>query len=77
MNNFPHREPISLSTAFSSAGAATVVSALWPVDDELTRQLFGDFYAALARGSSPQAALREAQRRTAAAHPASHDWPPS
>ena len=70
----PGSEPISLATAFSSAGAATVLSALWPADDEETREMFDFFYSQLARGRSPGEALREAQELSRKQHPKSRNW---
>jgi CHAT domain-containing protein len=70
----PGAEPISLATAFASAGAQSVLSALWTVDDEQTRQLFTRFYTELARGATPLDALRAGQAECHKAHPESHDW---
>jgi len=53
-----------LVRAFLVAGAPTVVSSLWPVDDEATRLLFERFYAVWkGGGTGAAAALRNAQRQ--------------
>ena len=70
----PGSEPISLATAFSAAGASRVVSALWPVDDQETRELFGSFYAELGRGRTPLQALQAAQAAARTAHPGGSNW---
>jgi CHAT domain-containing protein len=54
-------EMFGLTRAFLLAGAARVVASLWPVDDAVTAEWMGDFYAALRRGDAPAAALRAAQ----------------
>ena len=43
-----------------TAGAPSVVSSLWPVDDSATRALFEAFYAHIANGHAPANALRHA-----------------
>ncbi len=55
------RDLISLSSGFRAAGAAAVVAALWPVDDEGTALFFAPMYEALLAGSSRQQALRQAK----------------
>ena len=47
--------------AFDAAGAASVISSLWPVIDETATKLFEVFYRRLALGAPPSTALREAQ----------------
>ncbi len=55
---------MSLRRAFSVAGADTVVSSLWKVDDQATAQLMKDFYANLwEKGMSRGQALHEAKLR--------------
>lgn len=52
----------TLSRAFLLAGARTVVSTLWSIDDDTTLYLMKDFYAELARKRSPTYALRIAKQ---------------
>ncbi len=53
---------MSLNNAFLHSGAKTVVSSLWKVDDEATRELMKNFYREMAKGDVPTAeALRRAQ----------------
>jgi CHAT domain-containing protein len=53
---------IGLTRGFMYAGASSVVASLWEVDDEATAELMKQFYInMLRRGSTPAAALREAQ----------------
>ncbi len=47
--------------AFHTAGAASVISSLWPVVDETATKLFEVFYRRLELGAPPSTALREAQ----------------
>ena len=65
--------PDSLVRALSRAGAANVAASLWSVDSAATSELMKAFYAALAAGSSPAHALRQAQqtirRRAEWSHP--------
>ena len=53
---------MSLNNAFLQAGAKTVVSSLWKVDDTATKLLMTNFYQAIAtEGLTASAALRKAQ----------------
>jgi CHAT domain-containing protein len=53
---------IGLTRGFMYAGASSVVSSLWKVDDEVTAELMKHFYAnMLQRDMPPAAALRAAQ----------------
>jgi CHAT domain-containing protein len=64
---------LGLTRAFQYAGARSVLSTLWTVNDESTALLMNRFYAELKRGRSKDAALRAAQRamlrRPSTAHP--------
>jgi CHAT domain-containing protein/Tfp pilus assembly protein PilF len=54
---------VGLPQAFMAAGATRVLVSLWPVEDLASSILMGRFYQEyLAKGRSPAAALREAQK---------------
>lgn len=53
---------LGLTRAFQFAGAAQVVSALWPVGDQSTAALMARFHRHLADGASPAVALSKSQR---------------
>ncbi|MEQ1764155.1 MAG: CHAT domain-containing protein [Pyrinomonadaceae bacterium] len=52
---------MSLNNAFLQAGAKTVVSSLWKVDDTATKQMMTTFYRGITGGLTASAALRQAQ----------------
>jgi CHAT domain-containing protein len=53
---------MGLNTAFLQAGARSVVSTLWQVEDNAANQLMKEFYGRMVSdGMSPSAALRAAQ----------------
>jgi len=52
---------IGLTQAFLFAGARTVASSLWPVDDASTEFLMNRFYIHLAQGQDEASALRQAK----------------
>ncbi len=53
---------MSLTNAFLQSGAKSVVSSLWKVDDNATKELMTDFYRGMASdGLTASAALRNAQ----------------
>lgn len=58
-------EPISIASAFASAGAPSLVASLWSVNDESTRELMSHFYEGLKQGGvngmDTLEALRQAQ----------------
>jgi CHAT domain-containing protein len=53
----------NLASAFLDAGATTVVSAMWDVDDRAAADLMIDFYQNLIQGRSKSEALRLAKLR--------------
>ncbi len=55
--------PLGLASAFLTAGARSVIAALWPVSDQATRGFMEDLHVALSRLGSVPAALLEARRR--------------
>ena len=69
----PGREVTSLASAFHAAGASSVISTLWPVDDVAQAELFPAFYRELSAGAGRGAALAKAKRalraRPTTAHP--------
>jgi CHAT domain-containing protein/Tfp pilus assembly protein PilF len=52
---------VGFAWAFLRAGARHVIGGLWEVDDRSTSQLMARLYENLSHGSSPAAALRDAQ----------------
>jgi CHAT domain-containing protein len=72
----PGDEMVGLVRGFLMAGAPTVLSTLWTVDDAGTAELMGSFYRALRAGGSAAQALRQAQLavRETRAHP--YFWAP-
>ena len=51
----------TLSRAFLLAGARTVVSTLWTIDDTFSRFLMAQFYTGIADGQTVSVALRNAK----------------
>jgi CHAT domain-containing protein/tetratricopeptide (TPR) repeat protein len=52
---------VGLTWAFLRAGAHSVIAALWEVNDNSTPQLMDQVYSEMSRGTSPDAALRDAK----------------
>ncbi len=69
-------ELIGLERAFFRAGAASLVTSLWPVDDASTATLMERFYIHLRGGMSKAEALRLAQLETRDQHPEPYYWAP-
>ncbi len=65
---------VGLTRAFIYAGAPSVISSLWSVDDQATGLLMTSFYKHLRSGMSKAAALRAAQADTRAAYPHPYYW---
>jgi tetratricopeptide (TPR) repeat protein len=70
----PGNELVGLVRGFLAAGARTVVSTLWTVDDQSTAELMRHFYQRLLAGQRPAAALRDAQRQLAQERPHPFYW---
>jgi hypothetical protein len=51
-----------LARAFTIAGAQTLLTSLWKVNDEATRDLMAAYYARLAKGGGRAESLRDVQR---------------
>lgn len=70
---------VGLAWAFMRAGAHEVIAALWEADDEANAQLMDWFYAGLAKGNTPAAALRDAKLKMLHSgnfHRAPYFWAP-
>jgi len=69
----PGREFASLSSAFTTAGASSVIASMWKVDDRATALLFVEFYKNLKSGKTRAESLRQAKlkliRNPKTAHP--------
>lgn len=52
---------VSLARAFAYAGAKSIVTSLWKVDDAKTKDLLVDFYRHLKSGETKDAALQQAK----------------
>jgi CHAT domain-containing protein/Tfp pilus assembly protein PilF len=65
-----------LRRALVVAGAQTLVTSLWKVDDETTRQLMEHYYRNLLAGQGRAAALRSAMRELRRKHPHPYFWAP-
>jgi CHAT domain-containing protein len=60
---------ISLARAFTYAGAKSLVTTLWVVDDYSTEAIMGIFHAGLKKGLTKNVALYEAKRQFMEANP--------
>ncbi len=65
-----------LRRAVFIAGAATLVTCLWQVNDEATARLMTEFYQRLHRGMPRGQALREASLRVRKRYPHPYYWAP-
>jgi CHAT domain-containing protein len=60
--------------AFVEAGAQTVVSTLWELEDHATAHLMADFYQRLGRAEEKGQSLREAQLQMIASGDPPYFW---
>lgn len=67
-------ELLGLSRAFFAAGAASLLLSLWAVEDGSTAEFMQQFYAALVRGQTKAASLRQAQQAFMADERYSHPY---
>ncbi len=65
-----------MAAAFFSAGVATVIGTLWPVESHASETFFGTLYNALTAGDSRRDAFRKAQLVTRKGFPQYRDWGP-
>jgi CHAT domain-containing protein len=65
---------VGLRRGFLWAGARSVVTSLWQVDDQATGDLMKAFYAALRRGVDKAEGIRQAQLDTLRAYPHPFYW---
>lgn len=68
------RDPLSLASGFRSAGASSVVAALWPIDDEASAEFFPAMYQALQQGRSRAQSLQMARLRMLQSPTYSHPY---
>lgn len=66
---------ISLARGFSYAGAKSILTTLWSVDDKNTKEMMQSFYEYLQQGMDKDAALRQAKLTYLEAHPDSEAHP--
>ncbi len=64
----------NIANAFIEAGAKTVVSTLWELNDQATARLMAEFYARLASGTEKGEALRQAQADLSETGAAPYYW---
>ncbi len=69
--------PFALPIGFLFAGASSVISSLWAVDDASTAELMADFYRRLAAGATDRlAAFTAARKALRQKHPEPFYWAP-
>jgi CHAT domain-containing protein len=64
----------NLANAFVEAGAQTIVSALWDLEDHATARLMAQFYSRLSQGMGKAEALQQAQLELAHAGLSPYYW---
>jgi len=67
---------VGLSRGFLTAGVATLVVSLWPVNDAATAVLMGRYYESIEAGAAKAEALREAMLHAKSRFPESAMWAP-
>jgi uncharacterized protein (TIGR03382 family) len=67
-------ELVGLERAFFRAGTPSLLTTLWPVNDEATALLMEGFYARLRAGVPKAEAIRLAQRETREKYPQPYYW---
>ncbi|MDF1825941.1 MAG: CHAT domain-containing protein [Verrucomicrobiales bacterium] len=67
---------IGLTRGYITAGVPTVVVSLWPVNDQATAILMGNYYQAMMRGEGKASALRAAILETKKKFPNPQLWAP-
>ncbi len=67
-------ELVGMERAFFRAGTPSLLTTLWPVDDEATSVLMQGFYTRLRAGVPKADALRQAQLETRKAYPEPYFW---
>lgn len=65
-----------LQRAFLIAGAQTVLTSLWRIDDQVTREFMESYYRQLHRGGDRVDALAKAAAAVRARHPHPYYWAP-
>ena len=67
---------VGLTKAYLAAGARSVVSSNWAVDDHATAELMGSFYEQLKMGRAPHEALQHSRKAYLERHPdaAPYKW---
>ncbi len=74
--SWPATKRLDLRERFLGAGAATLAVSQWLVQDDTGAMLMAEWYARLARGQNPTAALRAAQLSLKSSHPHPYYWAP-
>jgi CHAT domain-containing protein len=72
----PGQGVYGLRRAFVTAGAETVVTSLWKVNDDTTRALMEAYYRHLLEGKGRGSAMHEAMRLVRQSGPHPHYWAP-
>jgi CHAT domain-containing protein len=63
-----------LQRAFQVAGAKSVITSLWRVDDAATEMLMTQFYTRWLKGTDKWQALKEAQKEVQKKYPQPYYW---